>query len=177
MGCDGIAGELNTYYVTGECLHRSGERTLSNSEPATMATEYRIVSLLQRQSKIDLFTELIVNQSSNSEPSTMATRIPHSEPATKAVRDRPLYWARRHSNIVSLLPNGIFDSSYFPPISTGMARAWDILGKSTVHVSGQASTVLGGAIETTWWTCHETAMGWGLQLFERYSCGLDLDNH
>ena len=27
--------------------------------------------------------------------------------------------------------------------STGMARAWDIQGKYTVHVSGQATTVLG----------------------------------
>ena len=51
---------------------------------------HRIVSLLQRQSKIDLFTEHVDNQSSNSEPATMAIRIPNSEPATKAVKHRPL---------------------------------------------------------------------------------------
>ena len=31
-------------------------------------------------------------------------------------------------------------------LSTGMARAWDAQGKSTVYVSGQAATVLGGNI-------------------------------
>ena len=44
---------------------------------------------------------------------------------------------------MNLLLNGAFDSSYFPSISTGMARAWDAQSKSTVHVSGQAATVLG----------------------------------
>ena len=91
VSCDDIAGELNTYRVTGECLHRSGERTLSNSEPVTMAIEYRIVSLLQRQSKIDLFTEHVDHQSSNSQPATYnSNRISNSESTTKAVKDRPL---------------------------------------------------------------------------------------